>query len=142
MRSAGGLLSLPVRHKGIDLGRPVDVLLDLESGRALGLEVRCRDESRRFLPLVAAHLGPEAAELASPLALLDDLAFYRARATGLRELLGVAVADGERPLGALLDVLLTERGAMAQLVVDGPRPRRVPYGPRIAFDGARRVSAA
>ena len=43
LRSAGQLLALPVAHQGIDLGRAVDVLLDLDAGRALGREILCGD---------------------------------------------------------------------------------------------------
>jgi len=142
MRSAGGLLALPVRHEDIELGRAVDVLLDLDAGRALGLEIRCGDDARRFLPFGAARLGPDATEVGSPLALLDDLGFYRARGTGLRELRGATVTHAGRPLGRLVDVLLTDAAAIADVVVQGPRPVRVPYGPELGFAVQRRVSAA
>lgn len=42
--SADELLRLPVRLHGIRLGRPVDLILDTGSMRALGLDVRCGDE--------------------------------------------------------------------------------------------------
>jgi hypothetical protein len=143
VRSAGELLTLPVAHQGIDLGRAVDVLLDLDAGHALGLEIRCGDEARRFLPFGAARLAPDATEVGSPLALLDDLAFYRARGTGLRELRGATVELAGRPLGTLVDVLLTGSVAIAELLVHaGPRTVRVPYGPGLSFSGQRRVSAA
>jgi sporulation protein YlmC with PRC-barrel domain len=143
VRHAGGLLALPVRHNGIDLGRAVDVLLDLDSGRALGLEVRCRDETRRFLPLGAARIESDATELASPLALLDDVAFYRSRGTGLRELRGVTVARAGRALGALADVLLEDSGTIDSLLVEtASGRRRVVLGPSVSLVGPRRVSAA
>jgi hypothetical protein len=142
MRSAGELLTLPIRHGDIELGRAVDVLLDLDAGRALGLEVRCRDDARRFLPFGAAQLGPDGTQAGSPLALLDDLGFYRARGTGLRELRGTTVTQAGRPLGTFGDVLLTDAAAIAEVLVEGPRPVRVPYGPGLAFAGHRRVSAA
>lgn len=142
MRSAGEFLALPIRHADVELGRAVDVLLDLDAGRALGLEVRCGDDVRRFLPFGAARLGARATEVGSPLALLDDLGFYRARGTGLRELRGATVTHAGRPLGALVDVLLTDAAAIAEVLVGGPRPVRVPYGPALAFALQRRVSAA
>ena len=143
VRHAGGLLALPVRHNGIDLGRPVDILLDLGAGRALGLEVRCRDETRRFLPLGAARIGSDAMELASPLALLDDVAFYRSRGTGLREVRGVTVARAGRAIGALTDVLLEDSGAIDSLLVEtATGRRRVAFGPTVSLVGDRRVSAA
>jgi hypothetical protein len=142
LRSAGALLTLPVAHQGIDLGRAVDVLLDLDAGRALGLEILCGDESRRFLPFGAARLGRDATEAGSPLALVDDLAFYRARGTGLRELRGATVSRAGRALGTLADVLLAESAEIAEVVVGGSRSLRIPYGPGLSFSGQRRVSAA
>ena len=49
--AADELLRLPVRLHGIQLGRPVDVLLDAEAWRVVGLDVLCGDEVHRFLPL-------------------------------------------------------------------------------------------
>ena len=43
-RSATELLLLPVQLHGIRLGQPVDVLLDLDSWRVLGLVVLCGDK--------------------------------------------------------------------------------------------------
>src|SRR5207253_2289070 len=48
------VLHLPVRARGIELGRPMDIVLDLAGGRAVGIEVFCGDKRRRFLPLAAA----------------------------------------------------------------------------------------
>ena len=48
----GDLQALPVRTQGIEVGRTVDAVLDLEAGRVLGLEVRCGDGVDRFVPLV------------------------------------------------------------------------------------------
>ena len=52
--SGDAILSLPVRLHGIELGRPVDLLLDRESLRVVGLDVLCGDEVHRFLPLPTA----------------------------------------------------------------------------------------
>jgi hypothetical protein len=142
LRSAGELLTLPVAHRSIDLGRPVDVLLDLDAGRALGLEILCGDETRRFLPFGAARLTSRRTEAGSPLALLDDLAFYRARGAGLRALRRGAVTLAGRPLGVLEDVLITETATIAEVLVDGARPARIPYGPGLVLSTRRRVSAA
>ncbi len=71
-RAAEALLGLPVRVHGIELGRPVDVVLDLESRRAIGLEVRCPDDARRFLPLAAARLREDEVAVGSALLLLDE----------------------------------------------------------------------
>jgi sporulation protein YlmC with PRC-barrel domain len=143
VRRATELLTLPVTHAGIDLGRAVDLLLDLDAGRAVGLEVRCGDEAFRFLPLGAANLGPHGAELGSPLGLVDDLAFYRARGTGFRDLRGVQVTCAGASLGALSDVLVREDGAISRLVVDTPAgATEVPFTPAVSVARERDASAA
>jgi len=75
-----------VRTKGIEIGRPVDVIVDPERNRALGFDVLCRDELHRFLPLSAAVFDSEEIAVESPLMLLaeDQLDFYRTRAKSLR----------------------------------------------------------
>ena len=85
---AGELLRLPVRTKGIEIGRPVDVIVDPTGNRALGFDVLCRDESHRFLPMSAAVFDREQIAVESALMLLaeEQLDFYRARAKSLREL--------------------------------------------------------
>ena len=77
--AADELLRLPVRLHGIQLGRPVDVLLDAEAWRVVGLDVLCGDEVHRFLPLAAAELSAEEIGVRSAFLLLDDaeLAYYR-----------------------------------------------------------------
>lgn len=142
-RSAGELLALPVTHNEIALGHAVDILLDLPAGRALGLQVRCGDETSRFLPLGAARFGVDATDVGSPLALIDDLAFYRARGTGLRELRGTEVSTGARAAGALADVLVDDRGAIEAVIVQTPSGRaRLAFGPQLRFSHRRRVTAA
>ena len=59
-RLAGELLRLPVRTRGIEIGRPVDVIVDPVRNRALGFDVLCRDEEHRFLPWTAAVIEDEA----------------------------------------------------------------------------------
>ena len=85
---AGDLLRLPVRTKGIEIGRPVDLIVDPARNRALGFDVLCRDESHRFLPLTAAVIETDEISVGSALTLLaeDQLDFYRRRARSLREL--------------------------------------------------------
>jgi hypothetical protein len=82
------LLLLPVRMRGIGIGRAVDVIVDPTGKQALGFDVLCRDESHRFLPLTAATIGDDQIDVESPLALLaeEQLDFYRKRARWLREL--------------------------------------------------------
>jgi len=82
------LLLLPVRMRGIAIGRAVDVIVDPTGKQVLGFDVLCRDESHRFLPLTAAAIGDNQIAVESPLALLaeEQLDFYRKRARWLREL--------------------------------------------------------
>ncbi|HYX76604.1 MAG TPA: hypothetical protein VE757_05450 [Gaiellaceae bacterium] len=88
MKRADDLLELPVRMRGIALGRAVDLLIDRERPRAIGFDVLCGDEAHRFLPFVAASLRDDAIEIDSPFLLLDfaQVDFYRHQATTLREL--------------------------------------------------------
>jgi hypothetical protein len=117
-RSATELLQLPVQLRGIRLGRPVDLLLDLAEWRALGLVVLCGDESSRFLVLAAADPREDAIDVPSALLLLEDVEFYRDRSRSLRGLLGGAVLNGRRELGELRDLLLTSDGDVEALIVE------------------------
>ncbi|HZT91000.1 MAG TPA: hypothetical protein VFA05_03080 [Gaiellaceae bacterium] len=86
--SAADLLALPVRMNGIQLGRPVDLLLDAQDDRVLGFELACGDGSRRFLPFTVAEIHAGEINVRSALALIDeaDLAWYRRHARRLGEL--------------------------------------------------------
>ena len=79
------LLNRRVVTRGIELGRVVDGILD-EAELVIGLDVRCRDGERRFLPLATARIGTGDIEVDSPLMLLgtDQLDFYRFRGRALR----------------------------------------------------------
>jgi hypothetical protein len=128
--SAAAFLRLPVRLRGVQLGWPTDLLVDVESWQVLGFVVHCGDESVRFLPWGASQ--PSAAEIAvgSALLLLEDVAFYRKRSVSLRSLLG-----GEVPLGGVLrDVLVGYGGAVTALEIerDGERRRMPPAGMSVA----------
>ncbi len=83
-RSAGELLQLPVQLHGILLGRPVDVLLEKDSERVLGLVVLCGDEVERFLVLATAELRDDEIAVDSAFVLLEDVDFYRERSRSLR----------------------------------------------------------
>jgi hypothetical protein len=78
-RSAAEVLALPVRLHGIQIGRPVEALLDPSVDRLLGFEVECGDGEHRFLPLSVAHLGAAEITIASALQLIDEreLDWYR-----------------------------------------------------------------
>ena len=93
--SADSLLRLPVRVRGIQLGRPVDLILDAQGERAIGLDVLCGDDTHRFLPLAAAEVRDDHLAVASALTLLAgaELDFYRGRGSTLRQLRG---RDGAR----------------------------------------------
>jgi hypothetical protein len=124
--TSGGLrgdavLRLPVRARGIELGHPTDLIVDLEGGRALGLDVICGDRRQRFLPLAAATIEPDRIAVTSALILLDDLGadFYRRRADALRSLRGRDVSRRGRTLGRLVDVVLGPDSTVRALLVDG-----------------------
>jgi hypothetical protein len=138
--SAESLVRLPVRWNGIELGRPVDVVLDADGRRVLGLDVRCGDERRRFLPIGAATIGET--EIAVPSALLlfgeDELEFYRRRGRALVSRRGLAVQRGSRVLGELVDVLLTADGTIVELVVEGAPAEPI----RVALTNGVRVVRA
>jgi hypothetical protein len=132
------LLRLPVKVRGIKVGRVVDVLLHPTEPRALGADVLCGDDRHRFLPFPAARVEGEAFELTSPLVLLDlrDDSFYRLEARALSELRGIPL-DGGSPLQ---DVIVGPGWAIEELVLGGPEgPRRVALdGVVLPPHGARR----
>jgi hypothetical protein len=135
------VLALPVRMHGIGLGRTVELIVDVAVRRVLGFEVRCGDDTHRFLPLAAAHVRDGEIAIASPLTLLDELAFYRARGHGLGVLRGTRVADSGGEVGALRDVVFDPDGAIRELVVATPLgKRRMP--PRADVRVLMRASAA
>jgi hypothetical protein len=121
--SAATALQLPVHLRGIQLARPIDLLLDVLSWRAIGFVVRCGNESVRFLPYGAAQLTGDEIAVQSALMLLDDVAFYAQRGVSYRSLLDGEV-EGE---GALRDVILSPSGRVEALEVErGGIRRRVP----------------
>jgi hypothetical protein len=119
------LLRRPVELRGIQLGRPVDLLLHPQEPQALGLDVLCGDERHRFLPLSAVELREDHVEASSPLVLLDLRAdsFYRREARSLGALRGKAVVDG----AALEDVVLDRAWRIVELVLED--------GERVPLDG-------
>ena len=72
-RSGAQLLGLPVRLHGLQLGQPSDLLLDREVMRAVGFEVVCGDDARRFLPFPTAAITEEAIIITSPLVMLEAM---------------------------------------------------------------------
>jgi hypothetical protein len=118
--ASGDVLALPVRMHGIGLGRSVELIVDVDVRRVLGFEVRCGDDTHRFLPLAAAHVREGEIAIASPLTLLDELAFYRARGHGFGGLRGARVANAGGAVGKLRDVVFDDDGAIRELVVVTP----------------------
>jgi sporulation protein YlmC with PRC-barrel domain len=83
-RMARELLQLPVTLRGIRLGRCIDVVLDDERERVVGVVVLCGDDTERFLVLDAADVRDGAIDVSSALFLLEDVDFYRQRGRSLR----------------------------------------------------------
>lgn len=144
-RPAAELLALPVRLHGIELGSPIDLVVDTAPLRAVGFEVACGDGVHRFLPLAAARLHDEELAVASPLMLLEerDLAFYRTRTRTLATLRGRPVEQGPRTLGTLVDAVVADDGTIVELVVgrDGTTAR-VPLDERVRIREPERSTAA
>jgi sporulation protein YlmC with PRC-barrel domain len=135
------VLALPVRVHGIELGRVVELVVDLEVKRVLGFEVRCGDEAHRFLPLAAARVRDGEIAIGSSLTLLDELAFYRGRGHGLGALRGARVASAGGKVGTLRDVVFDAGGSIRELVVATPSgEHRIAPGADVQV--ATRVSAA
>jgi hypothetical protein len=113
------VLRLPIRLRGIHLGRPVDLVLDKERRRALGFEVRCGDDERRFLPFAVAKIEDDEVAIPSPLVMLEaaELAFYTKRGSTFRAILGSDVVRGRRHLGELEDLRVEHDGTASAVVV-------------------------
>jgi len=140
-RTGDGLLGLRVRLHGIELGRPVDILLDRDGLRVVGLDVLCGDEVHRFLPLPTAAVGDHELTIHSPLVLLeeDELDFYRARAFVLSSLRGRAVTKRGKDVGALRDVVFAPDGALLAVLLDDGE--RLPFDGTLGFAPLRRTAA-
>jgi hypothetical protein len=134
-------LALPVRLHGIELGRPVDLLLDRDGLRAVGLDILCGDEVHRFLPLPTAAIGDDALTIHSPLVLLeeDELAFYRSRAFALSSLRGRAVTKRGKVVGMLQDVVVAPGGELLAVLLEGGE--RIRFDDTLGFAPQRRSAA-
>jgi hypothetical protein len=134
--TVGDLLRARVRLRGIELGRPVDVILDRERRRALGLEVLCGDGERRFLPLAAARFSGDTVAINSSLLLLDasELRFYTERGATLGSVRNAPVHRAGRLVGSLGDLRVKADGEIEALIVrtkDGPL--ELPYDDRVTL---------
>jgi hypothetical protein len=135
------LLARPVRLHGIDLGRPVDLLLDRDSLRVVGLDVLCGDEVHRFLPLLTAAVAGDSLTIHSPFVLLeeDELEFYRSRTFMLSSLRGRLVTRKAVELGKLRDLVVAADGNLVAVLLDSDE--RVPFDESLAFAPQRRSAA-
>ena len=137
------LLQLPVRLQGIAIGRPVDLIVDPD-GKVLGVDVLCRDDVHRFLPLAAAEVLDDEIRLESPLMLLEgrELEFYRERGRTLAGMRGAPVLRGDKPAGLLRDLVVGEGGAIEAVVVgENGASTRIPFGDDVRFGDGRRTAA-
>jgi hypothetical protein len=144
VRSAGELLALTVRLHGISLGRPVDVFLDRDDLRAVGLDVLCGDEEHRFLPLAAATLVDGGIAISSALVLLDEpqVDFYRSRTFSLSSIRGRPVRRRDQEVGILRDLWLNDDFTPATVVVQAEgREQRLPFDGSIGFAPRSRSAA-
>ena len=134
------LLALPLRLHGIPLGRPLDLLLDVDEWKVIGLDVLCGDDVHRFLPFPTAVISDEEIAIRSPFVLLeeDQLAFYRQRTVAVSALRGEAVLRDRREVGTLEDVVVQTDGTVAALIVDG---RELPVDEAVRMQSRRRVAA-
>ena len=139
-RTGDELLRLPVRLHGLQLGRPVDLLLDPDAKRAVGLDLLCGDKVHRFLPLPTAAIGRDEIRILSPFVLLErrELDFYRARALALGRLRGRPVERHGRKIGLLQDVVVTGAGQLVAAIVAN---ERIPFDAGLRFAPARRSAA-
>jgi len=139
-RTGDELLGLPVRLHGVQLGRPVDLLLDPEAHRAVGLDLLCGDEVHRFLPLPTAAIGDEEIRILSPLVLLEqhELDFYRSRTLALGRLRGRPIERNGRKVGLLQDVVVAEDGQLIAAIVEN---ERVPFDAALRFAPRPRSAA-
>ncbi len=131
-RSSSGceLLQLPVCADGAELGRPTDLLVDLDRLRVVGLNVRCDQGAERFLPLAAADLENGRINAVSSLALLDESAYYGEHGASLRSLRGATVDLAGRRVGTLSDIVLRTDGEVTRVVVKGESGRLRKLGAR------------
>jgi hypothetical protein len=125
---------------GIQLGRPVDLLLDRNTLRTVGLDVLCGDEVHRFLPLPTASVSDDGIAILSPLVLLeqDELHFYRSKTFALSTLRGRPVERKGRDLGALGDVVVDAAGELVAVMVAG---KRIASDGELRFADTRRSAA-
>jgi hypothetical protein len=139
--SGNEVLARPVRLHGIELGRPVDLLLDRDGLRVVGIDVLCGDDVHRFLPLPTASIQADALVIHSPLVLLeeDELGFYRSRSFALSALRGRAVTRKGKAVGTLRDAVLAPGGDLLAVLLEAGE--RIPFDDTLGFAPQRRSAA-
>ncbi|MHB8060743.1 MAG: hypothetical protein ACYDHO_07930 [Gaiellaceae bacterium] len=137
--SGGELLHLPVCVDGAELGRPTDLLVDLDRLRVVGLNVRCDRGAERFLPLAAAELAGKQINASSRLALLDESAYYGRHGSSLRSLRGASVDLAGRRVGTLADIVLRPDGEVTRIVVKAESGRLRRMGAKHVRIGRRKA---
>jgi hypothetical protein len=144
LRSAVELLSQGVRLRGLALGRAVDLFLDRDDLRVVGIEVLCGDDEHRFLPVAAAKLRVDEIAIGSPLVLLESaqVDFYRSRTFSFGSIRGRPVRRRDLSVGVLRDLRLDADLAVAAVIVeqDG-RTDALPFDESIRFDPRSRSAA-
>ncbi len=114
----GSLAGRPVVIGDVRLGVAVDALFDRALGRLVGLDVRCEDDSHRFLPYPAGEVHDDRIAVESELVLLDrELDFYRLGGSALSDLRGQSVALAGEEVGRLADFLIDAGGEVVRIVV-------------------------
>jgi hypothetical protein len=136
--SAENVLGLPVRLRGIQLGKSVDIVLDRACRRVLGFEVRCGDEERRFLPLSVATVGRDDVQVGSPLVLIDEgeLRFYTRGGCTFRVLRGTDVVRRGVAAGRLRDFAFERDGTITSVTIETATGTD-----RVAFDAHLELTA-
>ena len=142
--SLRALLNRPVVLGGIRLGESSDAVLDTESLRVVGLEVRCDDGARRFLPLPAARIGDGEIAVGSALLLLDESErkFYRRRSRTFGALVGGPVERDGRSLGSLVDLFVAPDGTVEGVVAGSSGAPSLHASEGITLAAPPRASAA
>ena len=138
--TAESLLGKVVRLRGINLGHVVDVFVDLQPLRAVGLHIRSPDGSERFVPFPVARVVEDAVEVASPFAVLDEdeVGFYREGAVRWRALRGTAAGQEGHSAGVLSDIVLRPDGSAVACVIESGDASRTAPAAAVHLAGPRR----
>jgi hypothetical protein len=143
-RRGNELLALPVRFRGIQLGRPADLLLERDTFRVVGLDVLCGDGGHRFLPLSVAIVGDTEIAILSTLLLREEneLEFYRAGTLALGTLRTWPVEVRGVAAGTLADIVVARDGRLLAVFVEREgRTQRIPFGESVRLAPRARSAA-